>query len=105
MSEGWYADPDDPQSLRWYDGTQWTEHRTPAAPPSHPVDDGALVRISVRDHELVATADALTIRGELFALAEIDTVWWTASRSRVNGALQSPRAWRRARRPGSRATR
>jgi hypothetical protein len=23
---GWYADPYDPRQLRWWDGTQWTEH-------------------------------------------------------------------------------
>lgn len=27
---GWYADPSDPQSLRYFDGSQWTEHRQPA---------------------------------------------------------------------------
>jgi hypothetical protein len=32
-SPGWYADPEDPTGLRWFDGDNWTEHqqRQPAA--------------------------------------------------------------------------
>ncbi len=30
---GWYPDPDDPASQRYFDGTQWTEQRMPAAQP------------------------------------------------------------------------
>lgn len=26
---GWYADPEDATRLRWWDGTAWTEHRSP----------------------------------------------------------------------------
>lgn len=36
---GWHDDPDDPTSLRYWDGTRWTDHRTPkqpAAPPPPP---------------------------------------------------------------------
>ena len=33
-SAGWYADPNEPGGLRWWNGAAWTEHRTPAAPPS-----------------------------------------------------------------------
>lgn len=29
---GWYPDNRDPSLLRWWDGTQWTAHATPAAP-------------------------------------------------------------------------
>lgn len=35
----WYADPQDPSQLRWWDGTQWTAHTTPvpqAAPAAAP---------------------------------------------------------------------
>lgn len=28
---GWYADPNDPGSQRYWDGSNWTENRTPAA--------------------------------------------------------------------------
>jgi hypothetical protein len=27
---GWHPDPDDPTSQRYWDGSQWTEHRSPA---------------------------------------------------------------------------
>ncbi len=27
---GWYADPENPGQLRWWDGTQWTQHQSPA---------------------------------------------------------------------------
>jgi hypothetical protein len=30
---GWYPDPDDPTSQRFFDGTQWTEQRMPAEQP------------------------------------------------------------------------
>jgi hypothetical protein len=30
---GWYSDPEDPSQQRYWDGSSWTEHRTPAAPP------------------------------------------------------------------------
>jgi TM2 domain-containing membrane protein YozV len=29
---GWYPDPTDPSSQRYFDGTNWTESRAPAAP-------------------------------------------------------------------------
>jgi hypothetical protein len=29
---GWYADPNDPTSQRYWDGNQWTENRSPAQP-------------------------------------------------------------------------
>lgn len=30
---GWLEDAADPSLLRWWDGTQWTEHRQPKGPP------------------------------------------------------------------------
>ena len=29
---GWYPDPAQPGAVRWWDGTQWSEHQAPAAP-------------------------------------------------------------------------
>lgn len=31
---GWYDDPQDSTSLRYWDGVTWTDHRTPKAPPA-----------------------------------------------------------------------
>ena len=33
---GWYPDPDDPASLRYWDGYAWSEHRTPPVPVVQP---------------------------------------------------------------------
>ena len=30
---GWYDDPEDAAKKRWWDGTQWTEHRQQPNPP------------------------------------------------------------------------
>jgi hypothetical protein len=38
----WYADPENPEGMRYWDGGRWTEHRTDylAAPAPKPVSDG-----------------------------------------------------------------
>ncbi|RNI21139.1 phospholipid scramblase-related protein [Flexivirga caeni] len=33
---GWYADPRDNRMVRWWDGTQWTDHQQPAQQPAQP---------------------------------------------------------------------
>ncbi|MDR1450412.1 MAG: DUF2510 domain-containing protein [Propionibacteriaceae bacterium] len=33
---GWYSDPNAPQTLRWFDGQQWTAHTQPAAAQPQP---------------------------------------------------------------------
>lgn len=40
-SAGWYTDPDDPRQQRYWDGAQWSEHRTPAsgASPGGPAQE------------------------------------------------------------------
>lgn len=45
---GWYADPSDSQLLRWWNGTQWSEHTQPM--PSRPVltDEPSAETLSVR---------------------------------------------------------
>jgi hypothetical protein len=30
--QGWYADPNDPTIVRWWDGQQWTSHTHPRSP-------------------------------------------------------------------------
>lgn len=88
MSAAWYPDPDDPALLRWWDGTQWTEHRH--SPTQAPAADEVIVRVRIREDdgrsELVATPDRVLIGGETFALAEMDSVQWTAVRSHLNGS-------------------
>lgn len=34
VPSGWYDDPQDSTSLRYWDGVTWTDHRTPKAPPA-----------------------------------------------------------------------
>ncbi|MFX8425916.1 DUF2510 domain-containing protein [Acinetobacter baumannii] len=29
---GWYGDPSGDGALRWWDGSAWTDHRSPAPP-------------------------------------------------------------------------
>jgi hypothetical protein len=95
---GWFADPGDPGTLRWWDGTQWTEHRhQPEARPDRPSPvatdpaggGGDLVRVPAGPgarKEIAAGPDWFSYDGEVFAFAEIDTVQWTAVRSHLNGA-------------------
>jgi hypothetical protein len=87
---GWYDYTEAPGTLRWWDGTTWTDHRHPA--PTAGADVGqpeALVHVTrgpgVRK-ELLVTADRLVIGTESFPLDEIDSVQWDAVRSHVNGA-------------------
>lgn len=37
---GWYPDPHDPTSTRYWDGQQWTENRAPVAGPRQVGADG-----------------------------------------------------------------
>ena len=38
---GWYPDPHDPATRRYWDGTRWTENRAPAAAPKPPTNGKA----------------------------------------------------------------
>ncbi|WP_254924359.1 MULTISPECIES: DUF2510 domain-containing protein [unclassified Rhodococcus (in: high G+C Gram-positive bacteria)] len=33
---GWYGDPGNPGFVRWFDGSQWTQHVQPSVPPTPP---------------------------------------------------------------------
>src|SRR5262245_47059322 len=91
---GWFDDPENPGMLRWWDGERWTDHREPrpeARPQPEHDDDDVFVRVQTgKDErsELVATMDKVVIRGETFALNELEGVQWTAVRSHINGAYQ-----------------
>jgi hypothetical protein len=37
---GWYPDPQDPYTQRYWDGTQWTENRSPVAQQAGPPTNG-----------------------------------------------------------------
>jgi hypothetical protein len=37
---GWYPDPNDPYTQRYWDGTQWTENRAPGAQAQGPPTNG-----------------------------------------------------------------
>lgn len=38
IAPGWYADPAGPGSLRWWDGTRWTDHTVPDAGAAATID-------------------------------------------------------------------
>ena len=53
----WYPDPQDPTQLRYWDGTQWTEHRAPRQPPAEPAPPQATAPVP---SEPVASAPAVS---------------------------------------------
>ena len=44
---GWYADPERPDTLRYWDGSQWTEHTHPGLPGAPPRDRASTVLLVV----------------------------------------------------------
>ena len=62
---GWYADPDDSTLLRWWNGTQWSEHTQPMPqepvitqerPPASGATDGISVRSDLGDAPATVSA-------------------------------------------------
>jgi len=45
---GWYPDPDDSGSQRYWDGSAWTEHRAPVQAPSEPAVEQPTVVVPTR---------------------------------------------------------
>jgi len=68
---GWYPDPTNQSDLRYWDGAGWTEHSSPATPPSEPTDSSAVVRsrISTRRSSALINIGLLLVAAVLiFAL-------------------------------------
>ena len=85
---GWYPDPEDAASLRWWDGTAWTDHRHPAsAAPA--AGEEVLLRYQVDDRdrtEVTVTLERITFGTDSYAYAEIDSVEWRVTRVQRRGA-------------------
>lgn len=66
---GWYPQPNDPSNVRWWDGTQWTEHTQPIAPVAPaPVRKGNKIAIA---------AAVLVFLGLIFmAVPEAQIIAW-----------------------------
>ena len=64
----WYPDPHDRAQLRWWDGTQWTEHRHPLVAVTPVVEDRP---VAATDHEspLETTEDVTTLHAPIRAAA------------------------------------
>ena len=82
---GMYQDPEDPAQLRWWDGSQWTEHRPqPAAvtaPVQSPPADAAIT------HSGPATAQPAAATPTVAAPVEISKMSGLAVTALVAGLL------------------
>jgi len=85
---GWYADPDDAEALRYFDGQRWTDHRSPQPLSSEatlePVDTAANPRQS-------ATPAWSAIRGWALAaqiaslVVGLAGLWWQFYATEIQG--------------------
>ena len=90
---GWYPDPQDPASIRWWDGAQWTSHVQPRP------DVGASGETIAADVAAHASSRSGKIAGSsipwpivpwfLVLLAGIGLMFWKPARSYAVGALIS----------------
>lgn len=63
-ASGWYQDPNDDDSMRWWDGEGWTDHTQPMAPASAPAGSGserATARSAATDWVSNYTEDELAL--------------------------------------------
>jgi hypothetical protein len=103
---GWYPDPEQPASVRWWDGTVWTEHRSPVwQPPMAPWAGPGPGRPSPRvDYLLPTNRDGFAVASGYLALFSffpnpltsipaIACGWIALRRMPSTGRLGRGRAW------------
>jgi hypothetical protein len=102
---GWYPDPEQPASLRWWDGTVWTDHRAPGwQPPGQWTGPGPAVVNHDLDYVLPVNRDGFAIASGylgLFSLIPnpltstlaIAFGWLAMKRMRTSGKLGRGRAF------------
>lgn len=70
----WYPDPHDRAQLRWWDGTQWTEHRHPVVAVTPVVDDNRSVFATANESALEEIDDRTTVQAPVRASATGETI-------------------------------
>ena len=103
---GWYPDPQLPASVRWWDGTAWTEHRAPVwQPPIGPAAGPGYAAVNHDlDYLLPVNRDGFAIASGYLALFSlipnpvtstfaIAFGWIALRRIPVSGKLGRGRAW------------
>jgi len=102
---GWYPDPEQHASVRWWDGVTWTEHRAPAwQPPIGSWPGGSAGPNHDLDYVLPVNRDGYAIASGYLALfslipnpltstAAIACAWIALRRIPASGKLGRGRAW------------
>ncbi len=66
---GWYADPEEPRFLRWWDGNSWTEHRCVPQESSPPGAQTSTAPLVQPHPQIPATPPRRRTTAALFAAA------------------------------------